>query len=188
MISIQIDSTTGSEIVSTSDIKDYARIETSADDSIITIIQKAARSACENYINRDIVAKTRTYFRSHVPEKSGSYEGLYPSRYNIVLPFAPINTITSVQTQESDGSLKTASYESYGFDDKYIILTGLPNEDIKIVYTTSGLSDEALKLAILQLSATYYDNRSDFVTGVALHEIPSSVKKILDPFKYVSDF
>jgi hypothetical protein len=175
MISIQIDSTTGSEIVSTSDIKDYARIETSADDSIITIIQKAARSACENYINRDIVAKTRTYFRSHVPEKSGSYEGLYPSRYNIVLPFAPINAITSVQTQESDGSLKTASYESYGF------------EDIKIVYTTSGLSDEALKLAILQLSATYYDNRSDFVTGVALHEIPSSVKKILDPFKYVSD-
>ena len=60
------------------------------------------------------------------------------------------------------------------------------NEDIKIVYTTSGLSDEALKLAILQLSATYYDNRSDF-TNKSVNEIPTNVQSILDPFKYISD-
>ena len=69
MVSVQIDSTTGSELVSTSEIKSYARIETSSDDTLIGILNTSARSACEDYINRDIVAKTRTYFRSHVPEK-----------------------------------------------------------------------------------------------------------------------
>tara|TARA_Y100001951_G_scaffold34969_1_gene27595 strand:- start:12468 stop:13031 length:564 start_codon:yes stop_codon:yes gene_type:complete len=186
MVSVQIDSTTGSEIVGTSEIKSYARIETSADDSIVSILQKAARSACEDYINRDIVAKTRTYFRSNIPLKGGDYNGLYADRYKIVLPYAPINAITSVQTQNSDGTLSTANYDSYGFEDKYIILTGLPNEDIKIVYTTSGKSDDALKLAILQLASTYYDNRSDYVAG-NISQIPTNVKKILDPFKYVSD-
>ena len=180
MVSVQIDSTTGSELVSTSEIKSYARIETSSDDTLIGILNTSARSACEDYINRDIVAKTRTYFRSHVPEKGGNYDGLYADRYKILLPYAPINAITSVQTQESDG------FDSYGMDDKYIILTGLPNEDIKIVYTTSGMSDSALKLAIMQLATTYYDNRTDFVAG-NISEIPTGVKKILDPFKYISD-
>ncbi len=187
MVSVQIDSTTGSELVSTSEIKDYARIETTSDDTLIGILNTAARTACEDYINRDIVAKTRTYFRSHIPDKGGNYDGLYADRYKIVLPYAPINAITSVQTQESDGSLKTASFDTYGFDDKYIILTGLPNEDIKIVYTTTGLTDSALKLAILQLATTYYDNRTDFVTGTIVSEIPTNIKRILDPFKFISD-
>ena len=172
MVSLQIDSTTGSELVSASEIKSYARIETSSDDTLIGILNTAARPSCEDYIN--------------IPEKGGNYDGLYADRYKIVLPYAPINAITSVQTQESDGSLKTASFDSYGFDDKYIILTGLPNEDIKIVYTTTGMTDSALKLAILQLATTYYDNRTDFVAG-NITEIPSSVKKILDPFKFISD-
>lgn len=186
MVSVQIDSTTGSELVANSEIKSYARIETSADDAIVSILQKAARSACEDYINRDIVAKTRTYFRSNIPTGSGVYNGLYDERYKIVLPFAPINSITSVQTEKSDGTLATVSYDKYGNNDKYIILTGGNNENIKIVYTTSGLTHEPLKLAILQLAATYYDNRSDFVAG-SVSEIPTNVKKILDPFKYVSD-
>ena len=48
------------------------------------------------------------------------------------------------------------------------------------------MTDNALKLAILQLATTYYDNRTDYVAG-NITEIPSSVKKILDPFKFISD-
>ena len=186
MVSVQVDSETGSEIVSLTELKAFARIETSADDSIISNIIKAARLKCEAIINRDIVAKTRTYFRSHISEKGGNYNGLYADRYKIVLPYAPINAITSVQTQESDGSFKTASFNSYGMNDKYIILTGLPNDNIKIVYTTTGMDEPNLELAIKQLGTTYYDNRTDFVAG-NITEIPSSVKQILDPFKFISD-
>tara|TARA_R110000751_G_scaffold53310_6_gene115597 strand:+ start:8766 stop:9329 length:564 start_codon:yes stop_codon:yes gene_type:complete len=186
MTSVQIDSTTGSEIVATSEIKSYARIETSSDDSIVTILQKASREACEDYINRDIVAKTRTYFRSEIPLSSGDYTGLYQNNYKIVLPYAPISSITSVEREKSDNTFTAVSYEEYGKDDKYILLKGSNHKNIKIVYATSGLTNDSLKLAILQLAATYYDNRSDFVAG-NVNEIPTSIQNILDPYKYISD-
>jgi len=186
MVTIQINSTTGSELVSTSELKDYARIETSADDTLIGILITSARTACEDYMNRDIVAKTRSYFRSNIPESSGDYFGLYKDRYKIVIPYAPIDTITSVQKQNSDGTFSNVNYESYGLTDKYILLSGNPNDDIKIAYSTSGLTNSAIKLAIMQLATTYYDNRTDFVAG-NISELPTSVKKILDPFKFISD-
>jgi len=187
MTSVQIDSTDGSEIVAVSEIKTYARIETSADDSIVTILQSASRTACEDYLNRDIVAKTRTYFRSEIPLSSGDYSGLYQDNYKIVLPFAPIASITSVETEKSDSTFTSVSYEKYGEDDKYILLKGSNHTNIKIVYVTAGMSNSALKLAILQLAATYYDNRSDFISGKSADVIPTSIQTILDPYKYISD-
>lgn len=186
MVTVQIDSTTGSELVSTSEIKDYARIETSSDDTLISILNTAARTACENYMNRDIVAKTRTYFRSNIPFGSGQYNGLYDQRYKIVLPFAPISSITSVQSEQSDGTFATVNHESYGPKDKYLILRASNDLNIKIVYTTTGMTDNALKLAIMQLATTYYDNRTEYVSK-PVNEIPTSIKKMLDPFKYISD-
>ena len=47
MISVQIDSVTGSEIVPSSEFKSYARIETSDDDTVIAEMIKAARKKCE---------------------------------------------------------------------------------------------------------------------------------------------
>ena len=48
------------------------------------------------------------------------------------------------------------------------------------------MSDSALKLAIMQLATTYFDNRTDFVAG-NISEIPTGVKKILERFNYISD-
>ena len=79
MISIQIDSTTGSEVVSTAELKSYARIETSDDDTIIANMIIAAREKCEAIINRDIVAKTRSLFISNL-QISGEYGNLYRRR------------------------------------------------------------------------------------------------------------
>ncbi|HAI17698.1 MAG TPA: hypothetical protein DCM10_06560, partial [Xanthomarina gelatinilytica] len=50
-----MNSTTGSEIVTTADVKSYARIDTSADDTLIARMITQARIWCENYISRDIV-------------------------------------------------------------------------------------------------------------------------------------
>jgi len=186
MISVQIDSTTGSEIVSTADIKSYARVETSSDDTIIGIMQTAARTACEDYMNRDIVAKTRTLFISNV-DPSGEYGNLYRRRVKIVLPYAPINAITSVQSQDSNGNLSNINYDSFGMEDKYIEVTSSHSKNIKIVYTTTGLSYDNLKLAIKQLATTYYDNRSDFVTGTIVASIPTNVQSMLDPYVYFNE-
>lgn len=162
---IQITATTGSEIVTTSNLKDYARIDTSADDTIIGRMIAQARIVIENYITKDIVAKTRKLYLASVDDR-------------FVLPFSPISSISSITVEGT----ATTAYETYGLDDTIIELNELPARDVIITYATSGLNDDLLIQAILQLATTYYDNRADFMKG-NYEEIPTSVKKILNSYK-----
>lgn len=186
MISVQIDSETGSEIVSLSELKAYARIETSDDDSVISNMIKSARQKCEAYMNRDVVAKTRTLFLSDV-NRSGEYGDLYRRDVKIVLPFAPISSVTSVQQQDNSGSLTNIGHNVHGFEDKYVEIPRDYIQNIKIVYTTTGLSFSDIKLAIKQLATTYYDNRSDYVKGETVNELPSNIKSILSKYVYYNE-
>ena len=119
MRQIKINSTTGSEIVTASEFKDYARIDTTADDTLIDLIITQARIWCENYISRDIVAKNRTYY---VPETNGIFD----------IPFGPISSISSVTI---DGTAFTG-YTMEGLDNETIDLDG-PAEKVKVTYIAS---------------------------------------------------
>jgi len=164
MHDIKINSVTGSEIVSTQDVKDFVRIDTSADDTIIDRMITAARLWCENYIGKDIVAKNRTFYLQEVDDR-------------FTLPFAPVASISSVT---SEGTAVT--YESYGLDDTMIEIKSLPADEVKVTYVTTGLTDDLVKEAILHLVATMYDYRADFVDG-NVNEVPNSTKKLLQSFK-----
>ena len=183
MRQIEIVSTTGSELITTSDVKDYVRIDTTADDTLIDRMIVQARIWCENYISRDIVAKQRKYYMDKA-------EGF------IQIPFAPVATITSVTVQG-----QTAEYQEKGLNKEQIILTSGVNEvlsgsntpfakEVLITYTTAGLSDDLIKQALLQMVSTYYDNRADFVEGGRiLSEIPTNVKSILSShLKFIEQF
>ena len=163
---MKINSTTGSEILTTSEAKDFIRVDTSADDTIIGQMITQARIWCENYISRDIVAKNRTLYLASVNER-------------FVLPFSPVASISSVTVEGT----ATTDYETYGLDDTIIALNMLPSKEVKVTYVTSGQSDSLLKQAISQLVATYYDNRNDFVLGTIVNEVPTSVKNILSSYK-----
>jgi hypothetical protein len=165
MRQIKINSTTGSEIVSTSEFKDYARISNSADDTLIDIIIKQARIWCENYISRDIVAKNRTYY---LDQTNGIFD----------IPFGPIASISSVTV---DGTAVT-DYTMEGLDNETIDLDG-PADKVKVTYITSGLDDELLQQAIKQFAVTLYDNRHDFVEGKSGDMVPTETKVILNSYK-----
>lgn len=165
MRQIKINSTTGSEIVSTSEFKDYARISNSADDTLIGLIIKQARIWCENYISRDIVAKNRTYY---LDETNGIFD----------IPFGPIASISSVTV---DGTAVT-DYAMEGLDNETIDLDG-PAEKVKVTYVTSGLDDELLQQAIKQFAVTLYDNRHDYVEGKSGDMVPSETRVILNSYK-----
>jgi hypothetical protein len=167
MRQIKINSTLGNEIVSVVEVKDYVRIDTSADDSLILSIISQARIWCENYISRDIVSKNRTYYIDITP--SGLFD----------LPFGPVSSISEITI---DGTA-TTSYEVLGLDNETIELDQGSAERVKITYITTGLNDSLLKQAMLQLISTYYDNRSDFKDSGSVNEIPTNVKTILSSYK-----
>lgn len=165
MRQIKINSTTGSEIITTSDVKNYVRIDTSADDNLIAAMIKEARIFCENYISRDIVAKNRTYYLSETSEL-------------IDIPFGPVASISTVTVEGND-----ADYTVKGLDNERIELDGGKSKDVKITYVTAGLSDDLIKNAMLQFVSTLYDNRSDYKTGTIVQDVPTETRALLASYK-----
>jgi hypothetical protein len=147
-------------------VKDFVRIDTSADDSLITLMIETARMFCENYISRDIVAKNRTYYLDKTET------GL------IDLPFSPVASIASVTVNDI-----ATTYEVIGLNNETIELDGGDAEKVKITYITSGISNGLIKQALLQSVSTYYDNRADFIQGQSLHLLPSAAKNLLASYK-----
>jgi hypothetical protein len=167
MPSEKIVSTTGTEIVSVADAKAYMRVDTSDDDTLIGTMIEQARIWCENYIGKDIVAKSRQYY-------------LEEANNRFSIPFSPLNAISSVTIEAS-----AAEYDTYGLYDEIIELDQLPAQDIKVSYSTLGMDNGLLQQAILQLVSTYYDNRADFIVlqGVSFVKVPTEVTQILNSFK-----
>ncbi len=164
----KINSTTGSEIVSSADLKLFAKIDTTADDAIIARQITQARIWCENYISRDIVAKNRSYY---LDETSGTFS----------IPFGPVTSITSIH---ADGIALT--HTNVGLDKETIELDNGYAKKVTVIYITSGLNDSLLQQAILQLATTYYENRVDFNSGdenKASDLIPSDTRDILNSYK-----
>ena len=165
MRQIKINSETGSELITTQNVKDYVRIDTSEDDTLIGQMIVQARIWCENYISRDIVAKNRTYY---LDKTNGIFD----------LPFAPVASISSLSI---DGT--SADYTVLGLDNETIELDGGAAEKVSVTYVTSGLDNGLIKQAMLQLISTYYDNRADFKTGIIVSEVPTNVKAVLASYK-----
>ena len=166
MRQIKINTTTGSELLTTQNVKDYVRIDTTADDTLISEMITQARIWSENYISRDIVAKNRSYY---LDETNGIFD----------LPFGPVASISQITIKGT----ATTDFEILGLDNETIELDQGPAERVLITYVTTGINNSLIKQAMLQLISTYYDNRADFVTGVNLNEISTSTKKILTSFK-----
>ena len=167
MPSEKIVSTTGDEIISVATAKSYMRIDTSDDDTLIGTMIEQARLWCENFIGKDIVAKSRQYYLEEAT-----------NRFSV--PYSPLNAISSVTVEGT-----AADYDTYGLYDEIIELNELPAKDIIVSYTTLGMDNGLLQQAILQLVSTYYDNRADFIVlqGVSFVEIPTKVTQILQSFK-----
>jgi len=164
MREIKINSTTGNEIVTTQEAKDYLRVDNSADDNIISRMITQARIWCENYISKELNQGQYYYDEYETPR--------------LQLPFGPVASISSVTT---DGN--TSTYEIKGVNNEIIELKDGSAKEIKVTYITEGLNDSLVKQAILQTVSTYYDNRADFKTGTIVSEIPTGAKDILASYK-----
>lgn len=167
MRQIKINDTLGAEIISVADAKLFIRIDTNADDGLLDDMIVEARIVAENYMSRDIVSKDRTYYLDY------SHDGL------IDVPFGPIASIEEITVR---GEIVT--FTEYGLGDTMVELDGNAR-DIKINYITEGMSDGLLKQVLLQMVSTYYDNRTDFITGTIQADLPSNYRRILDGYKSV---
>ena len=172
--------------VSLTEAKSHLKVDTSADDTYITSIIKAATQLSEEYTNRFFIdtvieqtcssfADLQTLFKSKVSavasvkyyDSDNSSQTLDSAIYDVQLNYEPS------QIQLADGkSFPSITKRNDAVVSKYTV-----------GYGTASDVPEIIKQAILLTIANFYQNRNSVVVGRIATELPMNVKWLLDTYK-----
>jgi len=171
------------EIWTVSEVKDYLKVDTSADDTLISTLIQSARQAAESYLNQALITQTIT-------EKLDRLSN--PLLY---LSVSPVISVSSFQYADSNNSTQTFDAANYvvdtfnkparlsvAFGKSWPTLYGNIN-DVTITYT-AGYSTQPsgvpyqIRQAILMMVADSYDNREDYIK-----KLPTASEYLLDQYR-----
>lgn len=172
---VKVTTDAASEPVTKTEFKDYAAVDYSDDDNLIDDLIVAARKMVEDYIQRKIGSQTLTAHWTSYPKF-------------LRLPYAPINSVTTVKTIDSEGTKTTlvnaTDYFVKGDDDKYIEFGSYGNYGLEVIYTAGYTTvPKALKSAILRVVANLYEHRGDDSESFQLDTL---TKQLAKPYKVMS--
>lgn len=176
-----------SEPVSVSEFKTHARIDHSDEDTLITAYLVAARQWSETWLRRSLITQTWV----------ARYDG-FPAR--IVLPYAPLQSVTSIQYVDASGNTQTASTALYVVDtyrhpgevylayDQTWPTTRDEQNAVTITYVAGYGDDpddvpEAIRHAIKLIAGHLYEMREPVVAGQTVAEVPESFKSLLNLYR-----
>ena len=173
--------------VSLTEAKSHLKVDTTADDTYITSIIKAATQLSEEYTNR--------FFIDTVIEQTCSdfaqLQTLFKSKVSAVSHVKYYDSDNSLQTLSStiyDTQLKYEPSQIQLADDKSFPEITKRNDAVVARYTVgygASASDvpEIIKQAILLTIGNFYQNRNSVVIGRIATELPMNVKWLLDTYK-----
>lgn len=148
------------------------------EDNLLSLYNIAARKYVEKLTGRALITQTYQLYLDRWPENNRFNEWLHPNGGQILLPYPPLQTVTSIKYYGEDDTEYTFSSDDYEVDNisefKGRIATRAgsqwPTENlrilnpIKIEYVT-GYGDDAAdvpeeyKIAIKMLVGHFYENR-----------------------------
>jgi len=185
-----VTSAPASEPLTTSEVKNYLKVDVSTDDSLIGILIESARQYAEKYLNLALITQTiKETFRDFPNTDYTNPDA------KIVLSVAPVQSITSITYLDSDGVRQTLSSSAYVTDlvNKPVIIepaysTPWPTAreelgSIEITYD-AGYGANAtdvpgiIRKAMLSAIAESYDNRENFVK-----KFPTHVEDLLNKYR-----
>ena len=173
--------------VSLTEAKSHLKVDTTADDTYITSIIKAATQLSEEYTNRFFIDTVIEQYASNFAD----LQTLFKSK---------VSAVAYVKYYDSNNSLQTLSATVYdtqlNYEPSQIQLANNQNfpsitkrnDAVVARYTVgygSAASDvpEIIKQAILLTIGNFYQNRASVITGKTATELPMNVKWLLDTYK-----
>lgn len=187
--------------VTLAEAKLYAKIDTTADDTLIDNLIAAATSSAEEYLRRTIITQTlrltldlpRSNYANYLGD--GVYNLPVTSLYGdlprvIPLPKAPVQSISSVVTYDTANAATTYSASNYFLDvdgarlvlnESATFPSGMRQKAACAITYVAGYGAASavtapIKTAILMHIQAMYDNR-------LVCEMPQICKNILDQFR-----
>jgi uncharacterized phiE125 gp8 family phage protein len=176
------------EPVTLQQVKDYCRVSTSDEDTLLTELITVARMWCENYMRRSVMPQTWVLMLDRVPcEKSWQ-----------VLPMGEVSSITQVRYKNSDNAWVVLDPTLYSFDqyaDPQRFIFGdtpdVSDDEIPVFEITyvAGFADADavpadIKNAIKAMVSHFYNFRGIAITGTIVQKVPMMVQSILNSYKY----
>jgi uncharacterized phiE125 gp8 family phage protein len=176
-----------SEPLTTSDVKDFLRVDSSDEDTLIGVLITAARSMAEAYTMRILMTTTIEEFYDGFPDYRNPRDRdiLYLSR-------GPIQSITSVKYVDTLGDEQTVSSDNYRTD-----LVSEParissdngwtatKDTVNAVvvrylcgYSSSSDVPAPIRQAMLLIIGEMYEKRQDSVK-----QLPTAAEYLMNPFR-----
>lgn len=179
------------ELWTTSEVKNYLKVDDATDDALIATMLKAARQAVESRQNISTLTKTIVQKLERFPS---SYKVATDYENVIKLLVYPVVSVSSITYLNENGVLQTLAQNLYEVDTYRGIIgeavdqdfpdTYLSLNDVTITYT-AGFGTAAtdcpsdIRIAVLKLIANMYDNRGDSV-----YKMPTASDVMLNRYKY----
>lgn len=193
-----------SEPVTLAEVKAYARVDISADDSLLSAMIVAAREAGENETRRAFLPQTLELTLDAFPRRTDRRPWPTWLNYAVDLPRPPLASVVSVSYLDTDGVLQTLGPSTYvvvqasdavpaclvpAFGTSWPDTQAMPGA-VRVRYT-AGWPDavsvpEAIKTWIKAKAATMYEHREEFMADAraAAVEYPNRfIAGLLDPWR-----
>ena len=172
--------------VSLTEAKSHLKVDTTADDTYIESIIKAATQLSEEYTNRFFIDTVIEQYASSFAE----LETLFKSKVSVIsfVKYYDSNntlqtlsdTIYDAQVRYEPAQIQLADGQSYPAFTKR-------NDAVEVKYTVGygAASDvpEIIKQAILLTIGNFYANRESVIVGRMVSELPQNSKWLLDTYK-----
>ena len=174
-------------LFTTAEAKDFLKVDTTADDTLIDNLIKAATESCQIYTNQ--------YFLNTVVEQ---YSDKWSEVYTLYK--SPVSSITHIKYYDTNDSEQTWASSNYILDDVskparigLAVDATLPDladriNAVHVKYTVgygTASSDvpDGIKQAVLLTLGNWYENRQTVITGRTATELPLSSQYLLDQYK-----
>ena len=174
-------------LFTTAEAKDFLKVDTTADDTLIDNLIKAATQSCQIYTNQ--------YFLNTVVEQ---YSDKWTEVYTLYK--SPVSTITHIKYYDTNNVEQTYNPDNYILDDVskparigLAVDATLPDladriNAVHVKYTVgygTASSDvpDGIKQAVLLTLGNWYENRQSVITGRTATELPLSSQYLLDQYK-----
>ena len=180
-----------SEPVTTAEAKSWLRVDHSSDDALIDALVKSARQWGESFTGRAFVTQTWDAY----------WDG-FAFGDTIVLPKAPLASVTHVKYYDSGGTLQTMTSADYAVfapagemaqPGRVILNDGATWPSARghmndvVVRFVAGAAvasvPEGIKSAIKQLVAHWYEHRGEAAAGFSVQSVPMVVDYAFWPYR-----
>ena len=179
------------EPLAVEDMRAQAQIEHNDEDAYLGLLISAARAKAEEYLGAPIVTKNYEFSYCFTAEQNNHEYPLKPNKTEFSVPMSLVLESSIVITyQDSDD--QTQNFTDFdaecGQFKTLLRFNSLPADEFIIRFTAGHEAffshvSPAIKIAILMIAATLYDQREDHSEGVKLNAVPMSSKSLLDLFR-----